>query len=187
MPITNLTHTLIATNRSAIRREIVQLFLNESPGTGKKANSSIYNYTVESYSGLNIILMRPGRINNGFDFIVKCDAFYFKSKPNKNGTSRKIASPSHDNIIKILTQVRNSNTTHYDTNIKPLVVDMYNCRPLTVNRLPLASFIDDYGVTRPVEIILYILKWLFIEQDITYWNYSGRDMLYGILQNSSLA
>jgi hypothetical protein len=29
----------------------------------------------------------------------------------------------------------------------------------------------------PVEMVLKILKWLFIEQDITYWNYDGRQML----------
>ncbi|MBI3051538.1 hypothetical protein HYY74_03705 [Candidatus Woesearchaeota archaeon] len=28
-----------------------------------------------------------------------------------------------------------------------------------------------------VEALLKILKWLFIEQDITYWNYDGREML----------
>ena len=29
----------------------------------------------------------------------------------------------------------------------------------------------------PVGMLLKILKWLFIEQDITYWNYDGRGML----------
>jgi hypothetical protein len=29
----------------------------------------------------------------------------------------------------------------------------------------------------PFEMLLKILKWLFIEQDITYWNYDGRQML----------
>lgn len=28
-----------------------------------------------------------------------------------------------------------------------------------------------------VEMLLKVLKWLFIEQDITYWNYDGREML----------
>ena len=30
-------------------------------------------------------------------------------------------------------------------------------------------------------IILLAIKWLFIEQDITYWNWSGRNMLYNHL------
>lgn len=28
------------------------------------------------------------------------------------------------------------------------------------------------------ELIIKTLKWLFIKQDIRYWNYSGRDMLW---------
>ena len=30
----------------------------------------------------------------------------------------------------------------------------------------------------PVDMICRCIKWLFIEQDITYWNWSGRNMLY---------
>lgn len=29
-----------------------------------------------------------------------------------------------------------------------------------------------------VEIVLKLVKWFFIEQDITYWNRTGRDMLW---------
>ena len=28
-----------------------------------------------------------------------------------------------------------------------------------------------------LEVVLKVLKWLWIEQDIRYWNYSGRQML----------
>lgn len=33
----------------------------------------------------------------------------------------------------------------------------------------------------PVEHILKVIKWLFIAQDIRYWNYSGRNMTWGIV------
>ena len=29
-----------------------------------------------------------------------------------------------------------------------------------------------------VELLVKVLKWLFIEQDIRCWNYSGREMLW---------
>ena len=32
-----------------------------------------------------------------------------------------------------------------------------------------------------VDHILKTIKWLFIEQDIRYWNYSGRYMTWGIV------
>ena len=31
------------------------------------------------------------------------------------------------------------------------------------------------------EHVLKTIKWLFIEQDITYWNWSGRAMLYSAI------
>ncbi|MBN1544921.1 hypothetical protein JW898_05685, partial [Candidatus Woesearchaeota archaeon] len=36
-----------------------------------------------------------------------------------------------------------------------------------------------------VELLLKILKWLFIEQDITYWNYDGRGMLFEAIKEKS--
>lgn len=33
----------------------------------------------------------------------------------------------------------------------------------------------------PTDHILKTIKWLFIEQDIRYWNYSGREMTWGIV------
>lgn len=36
----------------------------------------------------------------------------------------------------------------------------------------------------PADLLLKALKWLFIEQDITYWNYDGRMMLWIAIQNA---
>ena len=35
----------------------------------------------------------------------------------------------------------------------------------------------------PYDLIIKTLKWLFIEQDIRYWNYSGHDMLWKGIYN----
>jgi len=34
-----------------------------------------------------------------------------------------------------------------------------------------------------IELILKTLKWMFIEEDIHYWNYSGRNMLKSALDS----
>ena len=39
----------------------------------------------------------------------------------------------------------------------------------------------------PVDHIVKVIKWLFIEQDITYWNTSGRSMLMNHLLEQDLA
>ena len=37
--------------------------------------------------------------------------------------------------------------------------------------------IPEFKTGKSIEMILKILKWLFAEQDVTYWNYTGRHML----------
>jgi hypothetical protein len=37
----------------------------------------------------------------------------------------------------------------------------------------------------PVDALLKLLKWLFIEQDIRDWNYSGRKMLMDAIRKIS--
>jgi hypothetical protein len=34
----------------------------------------------------------------------------------------------------------------------------------------------------PPDQLLYTIKWLFIEQDVTYWLQTGRDMLMGAIE-----
>lgn len=43
-----------------------------------------------------------------------------------------------------------------------------------------------FNVGQPIETILKVVKWLFIEQDVTYWNWSGRSMLYSGLREDDL-
>jgi hypothetical protein len=35
----------------------------------------------------------------------------------------------------------------------------------------------------PPDQLLYIIKWLFIEQDVTYWLQTGRDMLMAAIES----
>ncbi|WP_220092229.1 hypothetical protein [Helicobacter sp. 16-1353] len=51
-----------------------------------------------------------------------------------------------------------------------LIYEVYECKEIKDN-IDL-NFKNGY----PVDLILKVLKWFFIEQDIRYWNYSGREM-----------
>jgi len=55
-----------------------------------------------------------------------------------------------------------------------LIARVYNCEEpdevLSGSNLKFNS-----GAT--IELLLKLLKWLFIEQDMTYWSYDGREML----------
>ena len=83
-------------------------------------------------------------------------------------------------MINDLNLKREYNKEKYDELIKPLVNNIYKCNPV--------SFLDNYDfLGLPVDVCIKLLKWLFIEQDITYWNYSGREKLYLYLKELNLA
>ena len=51
------------------------------------------------------------------------------------------------------------------------------------NKLPESERVCFGICSYPVDMICKCIKWLFIEQDITYWNWSGRNMLYNGIKN----
>ena len=119
MPIYNFTKTLTSTNRADIRKEVTSWFLQEIPGTGKNNNCSKNIYTVENYGILSITLNRPAGLNKGFDFVINIQGMLFQGK-------RRHSNPSHNDIVSCLKQVQQSNTTHYNNNIKPIINNMIN-------------------------------------------------------------
>jgi hypothetical protein len=179
MPLTKQIHELLAGSRMEARREIVELFLNEQCGTGKGELSSKYEYKVEQYSGYSILLKRPAALNKGFDFVVHIDGMYFKS-------SRRHTYPSHKDIIQTLQQVKSSCSEEQYENIKISIQNVYNLQEFDVSSISNIFFTDWDNQQRPIVIIILAIKWLFIEQDVTYWNWSGRAMLMNKLKENAL-
>ena len=123
---------------------------------------------MEKLNNKKIYLQRPANLHNGFDFLVCVDGVNF----NFGGRPRN--SPKHDDIIDDLRKKKIENPIDYKTLIEH-VEKIYNC----------TSDIDNELLTKlkfkngfEPDLIVAILKWLFIEQDIRYWNYSGRAMLW---------
>ncbi len=132
---------------------------------------------MDSYGNYGIYLKRPTRLNKGFDFTVNIKGVHFK----KN----KIYSyPSHEDIFKALTDCQNHFPTEY-LNVKSAIIDIYNCRVPNLTSIN-ASFNDYNGTSHPIQIIILAIKWLFMEQDCAYWNYSGRKMLFDELLSRGL-
>lgn len=157
--------------RKKIRTLLITKFLEEEPGNGTGDLASKYTYYVEELNnGNKIYITRPAGRNNGMDFIINVQGEYFLSRSGK----RRLKSPAHHNIeadlkIKKLESPKNYNKL-YD-----LIFKIYNCETNEFTNLP--EFKNGYDT----ELILKILKWLFIEQDVTYWNNSGRKMLMNSL------
>jgi hypothetical protein len=154
-------------NRKDLRTAVVMKFLSEPPGYWKDGVKHVtrFKYFVEQLDdGRRIYLYRPTYLNKGIDFQVWVEKF--------DGT--KDRRPSHANIFDDLKLKKEENADYFPKLIR-LIDDVWTCQEpdsvLTKN--------DKQAFTKglPLEMLLKILKWLFIEQDITYWNYDGRKML----------
>ena len=56
---------------------------------------------------------------------------------------------------------------------------MFNCKDVTDSEIKKVRL----NVGLSPEHVIKVMKWLFIEQDIRYWNYSGRKMTWDIVPN----
>ncbi|BBM48481.1 DNA adenine methylase [Leptotrichia wadei] len=163
-------------SRKEWRKSLILEFLKEEAGTGKGELASKYRYYVEILkNGEKIYLNRPATLNYGMDFTVHLENTQFRLQ----GPARDM--PSHSNIIDDLKQKQLENFCEYEK-VKKILNKLYNCE--FVNEEEYSNIYFAIGIE--IEGILKIVKWLFLEQDVTYWNYSGRAMLYQSLKDNGL-
>lgn len=175
MPNTRKQLNINGSNRAEIRRQIITEFLNEIPGKGKGELCSKYIYEVECLNdGTKILLKRPASLNKGVDFTVHVENAVFRNRG-------MIDMPSHQNIFDDLTAKKSSNPKQYEK-VKILIKRIYSCEHIDAEEVRYLSFKGGHSI----EAILMSIKWLFIEQDVTYWNWSGRNMLYSGLKENNL-
>ena len=179
MPLERIRYSLKSRDRKSVRQEIINVFLDEEPGNGRGEDSSRYHYIVEEFDDYNIELHRPAGLNKGFDFTVHIIGMYFKK-------SMRYTTPSHRDIILALQDAKN----HYTKSEYQLIIEqiqnIFYDNDFDVYPIKNMEFRDYEGELRPIAIILFAIKWLFIEQDITYWNWSGRNMLMNALDEEGL-
>jgi len=160
-------------NRNNLRKMVINQFLQEKAGHGKADETSKYKYIVEELSsGNKVYLTRPVPLNKGFDFIIHVDNNIFS-----NGKD----NPRHADIADDLKMKKQNNIGSYNGLIQALQ-DVFECEdPNDVYSKYQEKFTSLKQGLSP-ELILKVVKWFFIEQDIRYWNWSGRTMfMQGIL------
>lgn len=154
--------------RRQVRERVVREFLNEESGTGNKELTSKYIYTVETLAnGQRLVLTRPAYLNKVFDFVIRVEGVNFGE-----GKGRRRDNPTLMDIVQDLETKREANSTLYKQLFESIqqTFECHNVSPETYSNM-------NFQVGYPVELILKVIKWFFIEQDITYWNFSGRSML----------
>lgn len=164
---------LRASDRSDQRRKLTEKWLEEGQYTD-------YRYNVETCEdGTKVYLLRPTWLNKGFDFQVNVEAFQSQTRSAKGGTKEM---PSHEDVMddldKKLKQNRDLGSTLFAA-----VCDVYDCvEPDEV--MQKRPELRKFKTGMPVDKTLRIVKWLFIEQDLTYWLQTGRNMLMSAIERN---
>lgn len=152
-------------DRNELRKIAIDRLLKEKPGTGKGELTSKYRYNVEELGSGNIVyITRPVPLNKGFDFIIHVEGMTFL-----NGKD----NPKHEDIYNDL-GVKKGKYPEEFAKLFLMIDKVYHCYdPEEV----LSSFQSvNFGDGFTSELTLKVIKWFFLEQDIRYWNWSGRHM-----------
>ena len=165
MAVRELEINITGNSRNALRKYVIDQFFQEEPGTGGGDKASRYTYYVERLQdGSRVFLTRPAYLKKGFDFVIHAEGKIFS-----NGKD----NPSHDDIFQDLKKKKEENPTLYGL-LHRAMVRVFECEEPNEVLKDLVSVKFQSGFD--VELILKVLKWFFIEQDIRDWNYSGRGM-----------
>ncbi len=135
-------------------RSLLEAFLEERPFTR-------YVYYVEELrDGRRIFIRRPTRRFN-FDFEIWVES------------PQRTYMPSHDEIINDLMKKKKENPDAFKK-LMSLITKVYNC----FDPEDILKEVDfEFQAGESIEFILKVLKWMFILEDIYYWNYSRRAKL----------
>lgn len=170
-------YEVMATSRNDIRSKVVNEFLKENSGTANK--TSKYEYNVEIYGTYKIVLKRPGILKKGFDFSVNTRGILYKKQ-------KRYESPTFEDVIKALKQIKITYPDKY-YKVKKEINNIFNVEQYDINQLEDLFFLDYQGAKHPIAVIVLAIKWLFISEDISYWNWSGRNKFMDYLKSNELA
>lgn len=152
-------------SRTELREIVVSQFLKEEPGLGTGSNTARYRYNVEKLSdGRRIYLTRPAYLKKGFDFRINVEGTVFQTGQEY---------PKHDDIFHDLRDKQRRDPLSCRELYKA-IQRVYDCEDPEDILSEYESIKFDIG--HSVELLLKVIKWFFIEQDIRDWNYSGRAM-----------
>jgi hypothetical protein len=158
--------------RHEIVRKVINIFIDtESQQRGKGVK---FQYPVEKLSiGNQLFISRPGGLRGKWNFDFKVEV------PEELGLGRE----THDEIISDLRGKKQENPQEFSALLEAITA-IYSCSENDAARV-LKNHPDlqtSFKTGAEVNILLKIIKWMFIMEDIVYWNYQGRAKLYNVLK-----
>lgn len=157
------------TTRHEIVQKVVNTFISsEYPYRGKGIQ---FWYPVENLSnGEQLYIKRPGGLQKwNFDFKVNVE------------TSFGLGAGTHAQVSSDFLNKKTGNPLKYPELIKALTA-IYNCHNDVDQVLKSIPDLESwYNTGAKVDVLLKVIKWMFIMEDIVYWNFQGRAKLYNYL------
>lgn len=162
-------------NRFQIVKKVVNVFIDFEKD--KKGKNIIFKYPVEKLSNdQKLYIRRPG-LKKNFDFKVEIPA------------NAGLEEGRHDHIALFLRHLKQKNESLFN-NIWDILTNLYRCQNNNVDKMLKQFHLLPESVSVSIEMpiqlkskinlecLLKIVKWLFIMEDIFYWDYEGRAALY---------
>jgi len=157
-------------NRTDIRTFLLDQMASENPQIK-------YRYFIERLKdNSRIYLERPGRLNKGCDFVIYIENHYLW----QNGNDRP---PDHDFVLNNLRLKHNLLNDNEWNSLNTAIGDIYNCQSYANANQHISELREVDG--HSYELLLKLVRWFFIEQDITYWSGSGREMFFNAINEIS--
>ena len=159
--------------RHEIVKKVVNIFIDAE--SRQRGHGVKFRYPVENLSiDKKLFIFRPAGLNKwNFDFKVEVLEDFGLGK----GTHKEIVSDFHNK--------KQENPQKFTKLLKALT-SLYNCSENNVDRV-LENYPDlqtPFQMGAKVDVLLKVVKWMFIMEDIVYWNYKGRTMLYNAIMEA---
>jgi len=154
--------------RNEIVRKVVDTFIKTE--YHEKGKGVTFRYPVEKLPvNRRLFITRPGHKKN----------VDFKGEVTEE---MGLKEGKHEQVVLDLRMKKQRNPQEFEDFLQA-IEEVYHCSENDVDRLlPRYSNLKEASDTgAEVEVILKILKWLFIMEDIVYWDVEGRAFLYNFV------
>ncbi len=160
-------------NRDEIVKRVINVFIETE--AVKRGFGIKFRYPVENLStGGKLYIFRPAGLNKwNFDFKVDVLEEFGLGK----GT--------HNDIVSDFKLKKNENPNRFGDFLK-VFNSLYTCSENDVDYLLESNpyLMEAFQSGSKLDILLKVVKWMFIMEDIVYWNYKGRTKLYEFIIGS---
>ena len=148
--------------RFKIIKKVVNAFIDFEKD--KKERGIEFRYPVEDLSnGEKLYIHRPG-VKWNFDFKVEISI------------NCGLGEGRHDQIALFLRRIKKQHKEEFNKLWK-MVFNLYYCKDNDVDSMLRKNPVIYEEIPKD-DILLKVIKWLFIMEDIIYWHYEGRAFLY---------